>query len=203
MLASVTAIVIFFTAPACIFLYIIIFPESKACWTSEGKAIATPVPTRRTDDVETNAAELFAFWSYTGFAVNIILTACYAHALRIPCIREDLTHVGQVKIVRKIVYCTFLLILLFNTLTITLRWDHFLEVCSGDLIPEDYYKQMEEYNHKIPKFYFIRTGAFMKGYCYFYVGTFGIVSAFGFILTLWVTWKQTFKEERLPSQMTL
>ena len=48
---------------------------------------------------------------------------------------------------------------------------------------------MEEYNHKIPKFYFIRTGAFMKGYCYFYVGAFGIVSIFGFILTLIITFK--------------
>ena len=81
---------------------------------------------------------------------------------------------------------------MFNATTAGLRWDHLFSVCAGDLIPDDFYE-----GGVMPEFYLARTGQFMKVYCFFYVGVFLIVSSFGFLISLWITYKTTFTSARL------
>ena len=83
-------------------------------------------------------------------------------------------------------------------MTVGMRWEHKFEVCSGDLIPKDYYAQMEQYNYQIPNFYFRQTGSFMKIFSFAYIGTFTGIVMLGFLVTLWVTYRTTYKDDRLP-----
>ena len=139
MMIAVIFIIFFFTMPAVAFLFVVLFPESDTCWSSFSRDTATPQPTIRDDDVEVNVAPLYRYWAITGLVFNSILTGMYSHALRIPCIYEKLTWAGQVKKARRIIYISVFFMLLFNTLTFSLRWEHNFQVCAGDLIPDGYY----------------------------------------------------------------
>jgi len=154
LLLAILAIIAFSVAPGAIFLYFTIYPESESCWTNDQKNIATPKRTLRSDDYEMDMAPLFSFWTYAGLAFNIALMVSYIQALCVPYKRTDLTYLGQVRLVRKILFVSVLLILTFNTMTVGMRWEHKFEVCAGDLIPPDYYSQMEQYDYQIPSFYF-------------------------------------------------
>ena len=134
-----SAIIVLFIAPTLIFLYFIFFPESEHCWTSDWKDIATPKPTFRPDDIEKDMAPLYALWTHLGLATNIILSLSYIYALRVPIKRTDLTTLGQISFVRKIIFFTVFIMITFITLSVSMRWEHKFEVCSGDLIPTDYY----------------------------------------------------------------
>ena len=83
-------------------------------------------------------------------------------------------------------------------MTASMRWEHNFQVCAGDLIPRDYYSQMEQYSYQVPNYYFINTSFFMKIYCFFYIGVFIVTISFGFLITLWVSYRTTFKDDRLP-----
>ena len=100
--------------------------------------------------------------------------------------------------IRKLLFFSVLICLTFITMTVGMRWEHKFEVCSGDLIPKDYYAQMEQYNYKIPNFYFRQTGSFMKIFSFAYIGTFTGIVMLGFLVTLWVTYRTTYKDDRLP-----
>jgi len=69
-----------------------------------------------------------------------------------------------------------------------MRWVHVFSVCCADLIPQDYYSQMEEYDYRVPDFYFRKTGLYIKVYIYFYVGAFCLFCIVGILLTLWITY---------------
>lgn len=88
------------------------------------------------------------------------------------------------------------MIVLFIALTVSIRWEHDIMVCCGDLIPDDYYTE------KVPDFYFLETGWYIKIYVFFYVGTFCFFSVIGILLTLWITYRTTFKEDRLAYDTT-
>ena len=113
LLLSIFGIMACFVAPACIFAYIIIFPESESCWVDPHRDVAMANPSNKKGVKEKNIALWYRYWAYSGLAFNVLLTACYAQALRIPCVRLDLTWLGQIRAVRKIVYFTILLIFLF------------------------------------------------------------------------------------------
>ena len=84
---------------------------------------------------------------------------------------------------------------LFNASTVSLRWEHNFRVCAGDFIDSETLDTV--YKGKIPKFYMIKEGQFMEIYCFFYVGVFLLVTAFGFIITLVITYKTTYGDVRL------
>lgn len=84
-----------------------------------------------------------------------------------------------------------------------MRWEHKFEVCSGDLIPAGYYAQMEQYEYQIPNFYFLKTGYFMRIYSLMYVGTFSILVFLGLLISLYVTYRTTIKDDRLPFDPTI
>ena len=113
LLLCIFGIMACFVAPACIFIYILLYPESESCWVDPHKDVAMANPSRKSDVKEKNVALWYMYWAYSGLAFNLIMIACYVHALRIPCIRLDLTWLGQVRAVRKIVYFTILLTFLF------------------------------------------------------------------------------------------
>ena len=81
-------------APGALFIYFILYPESKACWTNDSKQIATPKRTLRIDDDEMDMAPLFSFWTWSGLIFNILLTASNFRALCVPMRRKDLTYLG-------------------------------------------------------------------------------------------------------------
>ena len=85
--------------------------------------------------------------------------------------------------------------ILFNASTVGLRWEHNFRVCAGDLIDDETMASL--YRDKIPDFYLVKTGLFMKIYCFFYVGVFCLVSLIGFLITLWLTFKTTYGGETM------
>ena len=85
--------------------------------------------------------------------------------------------------------------ILFNATTVSLRWEHNFRACAGDYIDEKTLE--EEYNGIVPAFYLEDTGSFMRIYCFFYTGVFGIIIIIGCLITLWVTYKTTYGGARL------
>lgn len=87
--------------------------------------------------------------------------------------------------------------ILFNSWTASLRWDHNFRVCAGDLVDAE--TMQNKYEGKLPEFYLPKTGIFMKIYCFFYIGVFCAVIVIGLLIALWVSYKTTYDvEERLP-----
>ena len=121
------------------------------------------------------------------------------YALSVPCRRKELTWLGQIRLIRKIIYFTIVLTVLFIATSASMRWVHVFSVCCADLIPVDYYSQMEEYNYQVPDFYFKNTGFYIKVYIYFYVGAFCLFCIVGILLTLWITYQTTYKNVKLSN----
>ena len=95
MLLMIFGIVIFFAMPACIFLYILLYPESENCWASERDKVATAEKIKNSHhETPINVAKLYYYWAISGFIFNVIMVACYSHAMRIPCLAVDLTWIG-------------------------------------------------------------------------------------------------------------
>ena len=93
--------------------------------------------------------------------------------------------------------------MIFITMSVSMRWEHKFEVCSGDLIPKDYYKQMEQYEYLVPEFYFIETGFFMRIYSLAYVAAFALLTVTGLCTTFFVTYRTIIKNDRGPSDIPL
>ena len=91
---SILGIVVLFAAPAFVFLYFIMWPESEVCWSASNRKTATQKPTFRADDTEIDMAPLYAFWTYSGFVFNLLCIGAFIYALRVPCVRVELTYVG-------------------------------------------------------------------------------------------------------------
>ena len=196
MLLSIFGIVFCFAMPAIIFIYTLVYPESTSCYASTHRDLATEAPTKNAKRFrEMNIADYYRYWAIYGLVFNLIMIASYAHAMRIPCTRLDLIWDGQVRLVRKIIYFTIFTMILFNASTVALRWEHNFRVCAGDLIDDE--TMATVYEDKIPNFYLVKTGLFMKIYCFFYVGIFCLVSIIGFLITLWLTFKTTYGGETM------
>ena len=121
--------------PGLIFIYTLVNPESTACYASLKRDLATKSAQKRHN--ETNVADYYMYWAIGGLLFNMVMIACYAHALRIPSIRHDLTWDGQIKVVRKIVYFTIFAMIIFNATTVAFRWEHNFRVCAGDFIDDE------------------------------------------------------------------
>ena len=178
-----------------IFAYILVYPESENCWTSMFKDIATesPSPINKwiPNDIDVNVAVVFKYWAIGGLAFNVLMIACYAHAIRVPCMREDLTGIGQIRKVRRIVYFTIVMMILFISTTMAIRWDHYIMVCTGDLIPEELYDTDEDYKIGIPEWYLENTGIFMEVYVYAFTSVFLLVMGCGLLFAIFITVKET------------
>lgn len=173
----------------------LIKPESEHCWANNRDKVARATPSVNLKDRELDVAIFLRYWALSGLVMNTFLTLCFIYALTVPCRRLELTWHGQVRVIRNVVLLTVFLLVLFIALTVSVRWEHDVMVCCGDLIPHDYYK---EDGNGVPAFYFVDTGWYIKIYVYFYVGVFCVFAVIGALLTLWITYRTTFKEDRLP-----